>query len=349
VPAMKSAGFDIGDWPKAATGDFDGRLPPPMKLLLAGDPAAAQAMETLGADFEFFDVDSEDAAQLEACATLALSIKRLLVSLEESTSSTLRERLNAALGRSVPDSQLNRLLIGLPEEMIRSTMAARLPGAEDDNQPTTELGGANSASNMPKPPSDEGMPPSIGILQTALRFDPVGTWTRDDATLSIRYQPTAHADPVLASWLELLASVPQLEQRPIAVAVFKELSSPAAPGLCASCHSTERAANDRLTINWRAYNRTAEPRTLTKFSHGPHVLLPQLADCTSCHTINAGADTTTSYATEDPYAFVSDFSPLSKQQCVYCHTAKAAGDSCQKCHNYHVDIVESWRLRSIVK
>ena len=38
-----------------------------MKLLLAADPAAAQAMATLGADFEFHDVDPEDAQQLAAC------------------------------------------------------------------------------------------------------------------------------------------------------------------------------------------------------------------------------------------------------------------------------------------
>ena len=51
VEALKAAGHDIGAWPEAATGDFDGRLPPVMKLLLAGDPAAAQAMATLGAGF----------------------------------------------------------------------------------------------------------------------------------------------------------------------------------------------------------------------------------------------------------------------------------------------------------
>ena len=53
VDALKAAGHDIGPWPEAATGDFDGRLPPMMKLLLAADPAAAEAMTTLGADFEF--------------------------------------------------------------------------------------------------------------------------------------------------------------------------------------------------------------------------------------------------------------------------------------------------------
>jgi len=53
VDILKKTGHDIGAWPKGATGDFDGRLPPPMKLLLAGDPAAKKAIEKIGAGFEF--------------------------------------------------------------------------------------------------------------------------------------------------------------------------------------------------------------------------------------------------------------------------------------------------------
>ena len=78
VAALQAAGFDIGAWPKGATGDFDGRLPPVMKLLLAADPAAAQAMAKLGADFDFQDVNPKDRQQLEACAALATAIKKLM-------------------------------------------------------------------------------------------------------------------------------------------------------------------------------------------------------------------------------------------------------------------------------
>jgi hypothetical protein len=46
----------------------------------------------------------------------------------------------------------------------------------------------------------------------------------------------------------------------------------------------------------------------------------------------------------NPQQFVSEFKPLSKQQCAECHTKTAAGDACQSCHNYHVETVEAWRL-----
>jgi hypothetical protein len=85
---------------------------------------------------------------------------------------------------------------------------------------------------------------------------------------------------------------------------------------------------------------------LTKFSHGPHLILPQLAYCTHCHAIDDSRDVADSYANWNPRQFASEFAPLSKQQCASCHTAKAAGDQCQQCHNYHVEGIESWRSKA---
>jgi hypothetical protein len=151
---------------------------------------------------------------------------------------------------------------------------------------------------------------------------------------------------VLTAWLQVLASTPPLETQPIAAAMFKELSKPTAPGLCASCHSVEQAGGGALVVNWRAYDRTSEPRGFTKFSHGPHLVLPQLGDCTSCHAIDDGA-TVSPYADLSPQHFVSEFKPMAKQHCAECHTKAAAGDRCQSCHNYHVEEVERWRLKRI--
>jgi hypothetical protein len=122
-----------------------------------------------------------------------------------------------------------------------------------------------------------------GAGMTSLHYDRAGTWTVDAATYSVRYRPAAHADPVLASWLEILSAVPQLESRPLELAMFKEMSSVTAAGMCASCHSVERGRAGGLAVNWQVFDRTSAPRMLTKFSHGPHVMLPQLADCASCH------------------------------------------------------------------
>jgi hypothetical protein len=64
--------------------------------------------------------------------------------------------------------------------------------------------------------------------------------------------------------------------------------------------------------------------------------LPQLADCTHCHAIDGKTQDAT-YTDLDAARFVSDFVPISKPQCTECHTAQAAGNACQQCHNYHVE------------
>jgi hypothetical protein len=143
--------------------------------------------------------------------------------------------------------------------------------------------------------------------------------------------------------LSLFVETPDVDERPLESAMLKDLAKPTAPGLCASCHSVERTSSGQLAINWRAYNPTKVPRSFTEFSHGPHLLLPQLADCTACHALDTSADTSASYADLDPHRFVSEFAPLSKRGCAACHTATAAGDSCQSCHRYHVDGIEDWR------
>jgi hypothetical protein len=326
--ALRAAGHEIGAWPVAASGDFDGRLPPMMKLLLAGDPLAARAMEMLGADFEFLDVDPDDPKQLEACAALARSIKKLLAEIGNEGAAAAPKRLEAALGLPVPDAELKALFAGFDQ--------GTLQGALGDWLPDTRPGRPSSPGNFTGRRSG---------IERPIGYAAAGTWIRDEATLAIRYRAAAHADPVLTAWLEVLAAAPQLTKRPLALAMFRELSKPTAAGLCASCHSVEQSPRGGLTINWRAYDRAQEPRGFTKFSHGPHVVLPRLADCTACHAIDDAKSSDRLYEDWSPDSFVSEFAPLSKQRCVECHTARAAGDACQMCHNYHVEAVESWRLR----
>lgn len=324
VDVLKKAGHDIGAWPKGATGDFDGHLPPPMKLMLAGDPATAKAIEKLGAGFEFQDVDSSNQEQIAAIATIAEGIKSLISDVSTRGSSAVRERLARSLGREVTEAETASLTAGLSIDTTRD--AARWLGL------TAPAAATASESPVAK------------LARSDSPFGPAGVWTHDDATFAVRYRPTVHADPILASWLELLTRTPQVESKPIAAAVLKELSKATAPGLCASCHSVEQSDVGTLTINWSAFDRSTKPRGFTKFSHGPHLVLPQLENCTSCHTINTVASTAASYTSLNPQQFVSDFKPLEKQQCASCHTKAAAGDACQSCHNYHVEAVEGWRL-----
>jgi hypothetical protein len=75
---------------------------------------------------------------------------------------------------------------------------------------------------------------------------------------------------------------------------------------------------------WKSNRRAANLRPITKFDHGPHLTLPKLNDCQSCHPLGK-----------------TDFLPIQKNQCSSCHQENAAGESCTQCHNYHVGS-KSW-------
>lgn len=325
VDAIRKAGGDIGAWPAAATGDFDGKIPPTMKSLLAADPRAAAAITKLGPNFEFQDVSPDDAAQVAATVDIANAIKMLVSELNDRGPTAIRTRLATVLGRDISEAETATLTAGLSSDTLRDAAAWLSP----------------PASNAHK---SSGAAPLTTLTNPSESYGPAGNWSRDEGTLSIRYRPAVHADPVIGSWLEVLANTPNLESRLIAAAMFKEMTKATAPGLCTSCHSVEQRSADTQMINWRAADRADQPRGFTKFSHGPHLVLPQLANCTACHTIDEAANTAISYANANPQQFVSEFKPVSKQLCAQCHTATAAGDRCQTCHNYHVQTAESWRL-----
>ncbi len=129
-----------------------------------------------------------------------------------------------------------------------------------------------------------------------------GGWYRDDETLSIRYVPNGHADPVLAAWsawwiLMEQYSEPQTVQN-IAKDIFAEKKSSTefktvseqVPGGCITCHSLANLS-DMATLKswqapWKAIQRSPSEKEFTKFDHRPHLKLPAVSDCRHCHKLN---------------------------------------------------------------
>ncbi len=160
-----------------------------------------------------------------------------------------------------------------------------------------------------------------------------GTWFLENRNLSIRSQPTGHADPVLRAWIDLAASTSDPEMRET---LLKELAGPHAPGRCGTCHSQDQGPSGQILFHWRSHDRRLDPRGFTRFSHAPHLLQAELRDCTACHRIDTQADTSGNYTGLSPGVKVCDFEPMSKATCANCHTKSVVGDSCTQCHNYHV-------------
>ncbi len=303
LPTIDASAFDAGNWPERATGDFDGDLPAFTKLLLAADPAASEAMEFLGADFSFFDIDPEDDEKVAAAAKLVNALKRLLVETQEEGHRAIAHRLRSLVGAAAkPEADY----VGhLPIELI-------------DRIQATWLG-------------DTAPPEAFDAVEDRRTG---GGWSVDDQRLALLYRPTGHDDPLVRAWLDAIVALPA-EHASLREACLAEFRRPGAPGGCFECHSIDQTPSG-LTINWRGRERLTEPRGFTRFSHRPHLVQPELADCTHCHRIDASADPRSAYASFDPSRPASEFAAIAKASCVQCHKPHAAGDSCTQCHSYHV-------------
>lgn len=125
--AIASANLSVGQWPEIATGDFDGPLPPMMRLLLASDPEAGKLLEGLGTDFEFSDIDPDDPEQVGIAVKLVWHIKELLYELSLSGEEAIRQRLSNAIGRTVSRAESQLLTRGLDAAVFQEAALRWLP------------------------------------------------------------------------------------------------------------------------------------------------------------------------------------------------------------------------------
>ena len=314
VEQLSAAGHAVKAWPEDASGDFDGELSAMAKLLLAADPQVAAAFDRLGADFSFYDIDPDNEQDLADAATIANALRTLLEEVQEKGHCVVCERISKLQSPDTwlpPDHTRDdkiALARGLPIDLIRTAC--------------TQWFGANDASDPHATPSH------IKAEKHA-----AGGWFVDQTSMALRYVPTGHADPLLKSWLDAVVSLPAGGLRDSAL---REFTSTTSAGRCAMCHTIDKDAAGELTIHWGAKDTLHQPREFTRFAHGPHLLQPELADCTHCHQ-TATASATAMPIGYDPRVFVRQFEAVSKSQCSQCHIKNAAGDRCTQCHNYHVD------------
>ncbi len=195
-----------------------------------------------------------------------------------------------------------------------------------------------------------------------------GGWMIDRQRMAIVYVPNGHADGWLSKWIELEELRPSTNllssnggQNKIAMAQQ-----------CRQCHLLQAALkhdqplhHDNWTSSFRQANqsplsqvmfasaegsntcwkskvRAANLSPITKFDHTPHLALPKISDCRSCHQLESfklgvSTDLVTN-GSASPHEPHGEFAPMQKAQCAGCHQPNAAGESCTQCHNYHVGI-----------
>ncbi len=217
---------------------------------------------------------------------------------------------------------------------------AQDPLAQDPLAQDPLVGNSPPTDPLGSSPSYRSASPSL--LRSPRRFDPAtmmpsGGWYLDSTRLSISYRGNGHSDPVIRGTIELARRLSPSDP------VRQQLLSTRSVIACLSCHQSAT----EMSGSWTSRALIGSKTEFTKFAHGPHLNVSQLSDCQHCHQVNRDgilprkhpinlASFDTDKASEDETQGACEFKPLGKQACAACHNAKAAGESCVKCHRYHI-------------
>ena len=158
-----------------------------------------------------------------------------------------------------------------------------------------------------------------------------------------------HADPVLASWLELVAKTPQLDSQACGDGDVQGAIQGDRAGLCASCHSVEQSEGGSLAINWhslRSHERTAWIHEVLARAPSHATATGELHELPRDRRCGQHGGIVLRF---ESAAVRERVQTDDEATCARMPHATAAGDRCQSCHNYHVESVEPWRLRPRAK
>ncbi|MCE3018532.1 MAG: hypothetical protein ACK56W_01435 [Pirellula sp.] len=224
-----------------------------------------------------------------------------------------------------------------------------------------DLLGSESLLTTPADRGPDSSQPNVGKDKPIKPWDhlPYGGWMLDESRVAIVYVPQGHGDPWLSRWIE-----------------WQKLSSDSPNGSvgelttaqqCIQCHTVsgdrvrgmlqedgnqsatarfvslgrnnDFKVSEQINSCWKISQRPSAERTITKFSHTPHLTIPALSDCKSCHVLhsqNSSAAGTHGWS-QSGMILHHEFQSMLLQNCSKCHTKESAGDNCTQCHNYHVN------------
>ncbi|MEL7498023.1 MAG: cytochrome c3 family protein [Planctomycetota bacterium] len=453
MEAIEANQLHVGTWPLAATGDFDGPLPPLMRMLLSHDQELQPVLRRLPVNFDFSDIDADDPQSVADAVTLVWGIKRLIRELSIGGTAVLQQRLEAGLDirttkhqLALVSSQLNeytfnqmvrRWLPNLPSEVqsaavtrpetpsessdqsllairtddkdswwpnderVLSLMVETLPPPpqqiDDDVLAINPLqalmkrnqknsGTTNNTStdpqtaHEPSPTMEQGKDvdsPVPNELETSLEHRPTPSitptqppqvhieapestgWIRDDQTFRLVYRPSGHADSALTQWIDWVAASAKAPAHQDSSALFELMMATEGLGDCRRCHTADKSdltqrpllkteltpegqsmsvllETRSLIVNWKGTYRDPTQKRFTKFSHAPHLTIPALQNCESCHEMKGETIDAKTFAGFDPSEGCSCFQPIVKSNCTNCHRRGGTPSGCTTCHHYHV-------------
>ncbi|WP_417732073.1 hypothetical protein [Rosistilla oblonga] len=123
--AMTRGGHPAGSWPADATGIFDGKIPPVVRLLLRSDPEVATALDRLPANGDLSRLDSNAANDLADAKSIAAGVRRLMNEMAYTGYDAIAKRLSLATG--LDEQTTGQLAAKLSPQLIEAACKNWLP------------------------------------------------------------------------------------------------------------------------------------------------------------------------------------------------------------------------------
>ena len=280
---LTEAGVQIGEWPLLADIDQDNSFSPYLRVMIAADPQNAEAFDSLpgGVDELIFPELGGDEEEAAAVGQIVWAIKELLYKLSTDRQSALKEHLDSGLRRTMPEESLAMLSGNFDFDLVSHAVRSWFPN----------LASEISAQRRHRAASGDGYNlrshrTRIVDASASSSVDPAWGWSVDFDTVSIRYRPRGHSDTLIQSWLDAAVHPSPLTKPGAMEFAFEALASTESDGKCAKCHSIDITETSQL-VNWQQKRRDRRERGFTRYMHRPHLIQPELADCTACHSLGS--------------------------------------------------------------
>lgn len=348
IDTLQTNGHKIGQWPRDYPLHVEaaGKVVPLQRLLLQSYEGY-EAVESALSGVDLSDLRDADSAQLRSVESLAWQLKESLYDIVQKGHPEIQRRLTLVLDGQVPEVQIKALANSYPLAMTIEMQESWLPSL------IAEVDARRSGAQPPVIDDTEPADFTTALQVERSRSAMIASgWFLHGSSLSLRYRPSGHADPLLKTLLDVSSRgiVEESESAPKRSALhdlFEQISSPFAPGRCTKCHSVDRNPGAPANVNWHPYEPPMNQHKFTRFSHAPHVTMLHDSACSECHLLNEAQPPASSLLrTEfidsrwrpatDPHAFESNFVPMSNERCAECHSNDSGRDRCLTCHSYHV-------------
>jgi hypothetical protein len=345
VEVLQAHGAEIGQWPVLDPYHVEaaGELVPLYQLLLLSEDEARHLDSLI--DVDLSDLRGATPEQLDAVESLVWEYKEMFFDILQGGHPELHRRLTRALGDDVPEPEIKQLTASLPLELFEEMQRRWLPNLANEVQ--ARRGGNELAAADEQPPRD------IKQMVTEERRKSQrlsSGWSLHASSLSLRYRPVGHADPLLKNLLDVTVrgdAAVATNVRQTLARMHQTISSPFSIGRCMKCHTAETDATGSARINWHPYRPPLDRHDFTVFNHEPHLMLLSNEACSHCHLFSR-EDTSDEMLfrpefitsgwklSSDASQFTGDFSSMIKSNCSDCHAERTGRDRCLTCHNYHI-------------